>query len=97
MKLENLIVKAANDKSRDKPFIFEIGQSVRPCKHVLDDGQTREYWILEKSIVLNQVRTMLSKTNYYRLQHPNGAIDDFEQDELDHRFVKRSNLTSSNS
>lgn len=89
--MSDKILKVANNKEWDSPFIFYVGQAVKPVKSVLDDGQTEAYWLEEKSTVSKQVRTMLSKRNYYRLQHPNGAIDDFEQDELDHRYVKRGN------
>jgi len=33
---------------------------------------------------------MISKRNYYKLKHPNGSIDDFEQEELDHRFIRKA-------
>jgi hypothetical protein len=83
------LLKVANDKSEDKPFLFKVGQLVRPLKKVIDDGQTKEYWIYGKSIIISRTRTMFSKRNYYRLEHPNGATDDFEEDELDYRFVRK--------
>ena len=86
--MDNMILKMANDHSRDKPFLFEVGQEVKVRKFTLDDGQTKGYWIKQRCVVLNQIRTMIAKRNYYRLQHPNGAIDDFEEDELDYRFIK---------
>lgn len=81
---------AAMNKPDSNPFLFEVGQTVRVVKRVIDDGQTPEHWSGAMGTVISQRCTMLSKRHWYKVKHAGrNCTCDFEEDELDFRFAKR--------
>ena len=83
--LDDLIMRAARMPD-PKPYLFQVGQTVRIIKRVIDDGQTPLYWSGAKVIVQSRGCTPLFKTHVYVLKHPNGAEDQFVEEELDRRY-----------
>lgn len=73
----------------ERPFAFDVGQTVRVCVSCAEDGQTPLFWKGAVCKIISRRWTMLSKTHMYLLEHENGTQDDFSEEELDYRYGKR--------
>jgi hypothetical protein len=72
----------------NKPLLYEVGQAVRVLKGLSQDGQTPKFWDGAIAKVISRGSSPVMKIHSYRLQHPNGAIDDFREEELDRRYAR---------
>lgn len=73
-----------------KPFLFQEGQRVRLRKGRSNDGQTPECWNGAVAVVLSRYSTGLMKRHWYKLRLDNGAISEFEEDEIDVRYKRKA-------
>ena len=62
---------------------------MRVCKDVVNDGQTPKFWAGAVVTIERFYGTVLVKSHWYRLRHDNGASDEFKEDELDRRYMRR--------
>lgn len=76
------MLMARADEPDPVPFAFEVGSHVWVRKHVLQDGQTRPYWVESRCTVIARRSTLFMKIHSYQLRHPNGAVDFFVEEEL---------------
>jgi uncharacterized protein YodC (DUF2158 family) len=89
-KADQWIIDAYNEPD-PKPFVFVKGQIVRLKKGRSDDGQTPECWDGAKVVVVSMYSSGLLKDHWYKvlLKEINQTCD-FEEDEFDLRYAKRS-------
>lgn len=72
----------------DYPASFQHGQMVRVCKAVIQDGQTPHFWSGAVCKITNVRCTGMHKEWWYELTHDNGAVDWFDERDLDMRYAK---------
>jgi hypothetical protein len=71
-----------------RPYLFAVGQRVRVCKSVTQDGQTPKHWAGAIGIVEERKTSMLHKDHWYAVS-ANGRRCEFREEELDFRYAKR--------
>lgn len=84
----DLLMKVINEPDT-KPYYYEVGQKVRVCKKVLEDGQTPRFWAGAVCEVVKRYASMIHKDHWYKLRHPNGNEDEFREYELDYRYIRK--------
>jgi hypothetical protein len=86
--LKCLLVEAYN-RPDPNPFLYEVGQTVRLLLGRSRDGQTPECWNGAKCVVVSRVASGLSKQHWYAIRHPCGAVDEFREEEIDARYIRK--------
>lgn len=88
--LADMFVAACN-RPDPKPYLFEIGQTVRVKKGCSDDGQTPAHWEGAICTVVSRHTTLLHKDHWYKVYNAElNLICDFREDELDLRYCRAS-------
>jgi len=87
---EQLLMEAYN-RPDPKPYLFQVGQTIRVLKGRSKDGQTPIYWNGALAIVVRRYCTGIHKEHWYVLRHSvNGYEDEFREEEIDSRYARRS-------
>jgi hypothetical protein len=69
------------------PFLFKVGQKVVLRKDICKDGQTPAFWKGATVKVLSVKSTAIHKDHIYKLQHENGQVDEFREEEITKKRV----------
>lgn len=92
MTTTNLLQLLVNEynKPDPRPYLFEVGQTVRVVKSVVNDGQTPKHWAGATGSVERRKTTGLHKDHWYVVRHATGNVTcEFREDELDRRYARR--------
>ena len=84
----DLFMEAWN-KPSSKPYLFQVGQTARVKKKVIEDGQTPYFWAGAKVKILARYTTCLHKDHFYYVAFGE-HVEEFMEYELDLRYRKKS-------
>ena len=82
------MIVEAYQRADPKPYLADIGQTVRVLKRVTEDGQTPAWWAGAICVVEKRMTSGLLKEHSYKLRHENNRTCDFKESELDRRYLK---------
>ena len=86
------LIATSYAKTDLKPYLFALDQKLRLKKGRSDDGQTPRHWDGAIVTITFISCTGIFKDHLYRVQHENGAIDTFKENEIDMRYMKNKKL-----
>lgn len=85
----SLLLVQAYNRPDPNPFLYEVGQTVRLLLGRSRDGQTPWHWNGAKCVVESRFASGISKQHWYVLRHPCGTVDDFREEEIDARCIRK--------